>query len=176
MEKKPKNSIITAAYVFACKKEKFNKISKLFEKEKKAFYATMDSYFSSLPDTESTVIFEPTLSDITVEVTKVQKTNVIFDANKVEKALGKKLSRDVIIKRCEVIDIESLVDYLKSCDVDPQIFKSFISITKIVDVNELDRLEEVGKITTEQLDGCYEVKNQNPYYTVKMGKATGESD
>ena len=36
---------------------------------------------------------------------------------------------------------------------------------------ELSRgLEELGKITTEQIKGCYTVKSQSPYFTVSAGK------
>ena len=62
--------------------------------------------------------------------------------------------------------MNALTAYLKECDVDPKIFKSFISVSKSVDVQELDRLEEIGKITAEQVKGCYTIKKQNPYFTV----------
>jgi len=63
-----------------------------------------------------------------------------------------------------------LITYLKECGIDPKVFKSFISVRKTVDTKELDRLEELGMITAEQIKGCYTVKNQNPYFTVNIGK------
>ena len=70
----------------------------------------------------------------------------------------------------------ALVTYLKECGVDPKIFKSFIVTTKSVDTKELDRLEEIGKITTSQVQGCYTVKNQKPYFTVGLRKGKGDND
>ena len=68
-----------------------------------------------------------------------------------------------------------LITYLQECGVDPKIFKSFISVEESVDVKELERLEELGKISKEQLKGCYSVKCQKPYYQVRKGrKVDGE--
>ena len=58
-----------------------------------------------------------------------------LDANKLECALRKSIASKVIEKRYEIIDIEGLVEYLKTCNVDPQIFKSFIDV--IVAFDEL---------------------------------------
>ena len=69
-----------------------------------------------------------------------------------------------------------MIAYLKECNVDPKIFKSFLIVSKTVDTKELDRLDELGKISTEQVKGCYTIKRQKPYFTVgvKRGNDNGE--
>ena len=69
--------------------------------------------------------------------------------------------------------MNGLVTYLKECGISPKVFKSFISVRKTVNTKELDKLEELGKITAEQIKGCYTVKSQNPYFTVNIGKGQG---
>jgi hypothetical protein len=66
--------------------------------------------------------------------------------------------------------MNGLITYLKDCGISPKVFKSFISVRKTVNTKELDRLEELGKITAEQIKGCYTVKSQSPYFTVNVGK------
>lgn len=163
---------------YAQKNTKFKKIQTQFTELKEQFYSDMEDYFSCNDigsegieiDYADELVFAGTLT-----VKKVQKSSVEFDANKLEKALSKEFS-DVIIKKHEITDMTGLVTYLKECGCDPKIFKSFIQTTKSVDTKELDRLEEIGKITTAQVKGCYEVKPQKPYFTVTVKKGQGDKD
>lgn len=87
------------------------------------------------------------------------------------------MCKDVIDKSYTITDINRLIVYLKSCGVDPKVFKSFINVTKTVDEKKLDKLADLGLISKEQLEGCYTLKRQKPYFTVKMkrGKHDEES-
>lgn len=160
------------------KNTRFKKIQTQFTELKEQFYSDMEDYFSCNDidsegieiDYADEFVFAGTLT-----VKKVQKSSVEFDADKLEKALGKEFS-DIIIKRHEITDIQGLMVYLKECGCDPKIFKSFIQTIKSVDTKELDRLEEIGKITTAQVKGCYEVKPQKPYFTVTTKKGQGDKD
>ena len=109
-----------------------------------------------------------------IAVTRIQNSKVEFNPDKLEKALGKQLASNVVHKRYEITDMNGLTAYLRSCNVDPKIFKSFLSVSKIVDTKELDRLEELGKITTKQVEGCYTIKKQNAYFTVNVTKGQEE--
>jgi hypothetical protein len=106
-------------------------------------------------------------------VTRIQSSKVEFNPDKLERVLGKELSRDVIQKHYEIVDMAGLISYLQGYGINPKVFKSFISIRKSVNTKELDRLESLGKITAEQVKGCYTVKSQNPYFTVNIGKGQG---
>ena len=113
-----------------------------------------------------------------VRVNRIQKISVDFDAVKLENVLSKQLRKQVIIKRYEIIDYDGLVKYLKDCGVNTKIFKQFLNVSKTVDVQELERLEELGKITKEQIQNCYTTKRQKPYFTVKVkkGNSYGEQE
>ena len=139
-----------------------------FEDVKEQFYKDMDEYFDSQKlDGENSVVFEyPMLGGSALKVTRVQRASVEFKVAKLEKVLPKDIAKKVITKRYEVANMEGLISYLKKCNVDPQIFKSFLSITNNVDEKEMDKLEELGEICIRQIKGCYTVKKSNPYYTV----------
>ena len=139
-----------------------------FEDIKRKFYKDMDDYFESqkMAD-ESSIVFEfPTLGGSALKVTRVQRATVEFKVDKLEKALPKDVAKKAIVKKYEVANMQGLISYLKECNVDPKKFKSFLSVTKYVDTKEMDKLEELGKISVEQIKGCYTVKKSNPYYTV----------
>lgn len=164
---------------YAQKNTKFKKIQTQFAELKEEFYTNMEDYFSCNnvdPNEGITLEYDDELVyEGKLVVKKVQKSSIEFDANKLERALGKELSQDIILKRHEVTDMPGLVTYLKECGCDPKVFKAFIQTTKVVDTKELDRLEEIGKVTIEQAAGCYEVKPQKPYFTVNVVKR-GQGD
>lgn len=151
-------------------KETFDAIEKEFKKEKDKFNGEIEEYFKLFPGKKSISFdFEQIESNFKLNVTRVQKASIEFDEDKLEKAIGK-YSKDVILKRYEITDIFGLIAYLKSCGVDPNIFKSFLEVHKTVDTKALDLLEEKGKISSKDIDGCYEVKQSKPYFIVKKGK------
>ena len=139
-----------------------------FEEVKKNFYTLMEDYFEANEICNKTWFPTDTFDDSTLFVTRVQKSIVDFDVTKLEKALGKAISKDVIDKDYQITDFEGLIAYLKSCGVKPKEFKKFIKVNKSVNTKKLDNLEELGKITVDQLEGCYTVRKQNPYFKVVL--------
>ena len=105
--------------------------------------------------------------DETIVVNRVQKTSVKFDAEKLERTLNKDIAVQVIQKAYCVEDMEGLVEYLRACGVSAKVFKSFIRVDRSVDQDALERLVESGEIAMEDLDGCYELVQAKPYFTVK---------
>ena len=110
----------------------------------------------------------------TIVVNRIQKSSVRFDADKVEKALGKDVASQVIRKTYFIDDMEGLVEYLKACGVDGKTFKSFVRVEKTVDQDELDRLENCGVFSMDDIEGCYELVQSKPYFTVKVGSDHAE--
>ena len=148
---------------------------------KQEFNDKMERYFRQENIRKSLDIsyFEESNSDIEdIRVNRIQKVSIDFDAVKLENVLSKQLSKQIIVKKYEIIDYDGLVRYLKDCEVNPKIFKSFLSVSKTVDIQELERLEELGKITKEQIQDCYTTKRQKPYFTVKVkrGNSYGEQE
>ena len=156
---------------FFQKQKRFKQIQTRFCEIKADFYNDMEDYFKYNNIDGKLTIECNELADVqSFVVTRIQSSRVEFNPDKLEKALGKELSRDVIQKHYEIVDMNGLVTYLKECGIDPKVFKSFVSVRKTVNTKELDKLEELGKITAEQIKGCYTVKSQSPYFTVNIGK------
>ena len=150
----------------------FKNMEENFKNVKIKFYEDMDEYFESgrLEDDGSAIFNYPDIGGGGLKVTRIQRTNVEFDVDKLERVLSKEIAKKVITKKYEVINMEGLISYLKKCNVDPQVFKEFLNVTKFVDTKEMDKLEELGKISINQIRGCYSVKKSNPYYTVSEMK------
>ena len=156
---------------FFQKQKRFKQIQTQFCEIKADFYNDMEDYFKYNNIDGKLTIECNELADVqSFVVTRIQSSRVEFNPDKLEKALGKELSRDVIQKHYEIVDMNGLVTYLKECGINPKVFKSFVSVRKTVNTKELDKLEELGKITAEQIKGCYTVKSQSPYFTVNIGK------
>lgn len=159
---------------FFQKKKRFEQIQTRFCEIKADFYSDMEDYFKHNSIDGKLTIDSGEFDGVeSLVVTRIQSSRVEFNPDKLEKVLGKELSRDVIQKHYEIVDMNGLVTYLKECGINPKVFKSFISVRKTVNTKELDRLEELGKITAEQIKGCYTVKSQSPYFTVNVGKGQG---
>lgn len=104
---------------------------------------------------------------IAYKVKKVIKNRVSYDADKVEKAIGKELASEIIEKEYTVNDMVGLTSYLKECGVDPKVFKEFIDVTKKVNTSNLEQAYQLGKIDMQDLRGCYDVELISYYIDVK---------
>ena len=166
------------AFDFFEEQKKFKQAQSEFDETKRRFYSEMEKFFETEQINKSCSFLsdEGVLSKGELEVNRIQKSSVVFDSEKLEKVLSKEICKNVIQKKYEVVDMQGLITYLRECNVDPKTFKSFLSISKTVNIKELERLEEIGKITLEQLKGCYTVKNQNPYFTVSFKNWNGENE
>lgn len=146
-----------------------------YERSKRSCIRVISEYFSDKGTDEIRFRFRDSVNTQPVVVKKIQRVNVKFDADELEKVLPRKISRSVISKRYEINDFFGLVNYLKMCGVDPKVFKAFIDVEKTVNAEELERLEEIGEIDRESIEGCFTTEYGNPYYTVKQQKG-GDTD
>lgn len=174
--RKPNENVIKQSVLkYFQKKKEFELATSQFEESKEQFYSDMEGYFNDEGITSKEFDVSDELDCVSLLVTRAQTSKVTFNVNKLKKALGD-VSADVINKRYEIADIRGLIAYLKECGVDPKVFKSFLTISESVNEKELDRLFDVGKITKEQVTGCYTVKLNKPYFTVRAGKGRTEND
>ena len=164
-----------AVLTFSRTQNKFNHMKTKFDKIKDDFYEDMEDYFKCNEICGKMVMdWNDAVDGVKrITVTRVQNTKIEFDTDKLEKVLGKELSRTVITKHYEIIDMDNLIMYLKDYGINPKTFKKFITTKKTVNIKELDKLEELGKITAKQIKGCYTTKTQDPYFKVKIGRGKG---
>lgn len=170
-------------------------VRKLYElqQEKKAFdeyyrdvrnkeqLSISNFMFSNLEKGENT--FDITLdSGVTyykenkkLKVTKVRTKKVTWILEKLKEKLPLKKQKHVITKMYTINDFKGLVEYLKTCGVEPKKFKKYIDVQEEVNEAELNRLYEVGKISRKEIDGCYTVEMGEPYIKITEKKQEHET-
>lgn len=155
---------------------KFKEAEKVMNGLKERFNLAMLAYFIDNVE-ENSMTFEGKFVggddaglSASVTVTKVTRTKIIWDVQKLTKAVGKKLAKKVIKKTYKVNDMQGLTAYLKECGVDPLVFKSFITVDSKVDEDAIDRLEALGKIDGEKIEACCSVEMSDPYFRIAVKK------
>ena len=145
-----------------------------YDKKKKQFYQYLDN-FSKKSGTKFDSGFRYTFYNSGVEkyatIKKVQSVQMIFDAEKLEKRIPKKVAEKVIRKKVVVSKIKEFIDYLKYLEADPEIIKSYLSVEKEVDKKSLENECELGNIALETLEGCYDTKTISEYYKITEKEA-----
>jgi hypothetical protein len=178
-KKKPnytKEQFIPFVKEFINEQKEFKERQERFNTIKQLFYSDAEELFN-YEGIDKLVIDNEDLEGNELVVNKIQKTSIVFDIDALENNLSKEMCKDVIDKSYTITDINRLIIYLKSCGVDPKVFKSFLNVTKTVDEKKFDKLADLGLIRKEQFEGCYTLKCKKPYFTVKMkrGKHDEES-
>ena len=139
------------------------------EVRKKEQLAISNFMFSNLPKDENS--FEIELDEglnhytnhVRLNVTRVRLKKVIWNPEKLKEKLSKKLYKDVTEKTYTVNDMAGLVEYLKTCGVNPKKFKQYIDVDESINDSEINRLYDTGKISMEDVSGCYDIKYGEPY-------------
>lgn len=167
-----------AAWEFFHQKEEFDQSQKEFDEHKKTFYKIMDEYFAKIISghinngcsSKSVKFNNDGFAGGQLVVKKVEKTSIEWDAEKLERKVEKSVAKQIIKKQYRISDMRGLIGYLKGCGVDPVIFKQFLVIDKTVDEKAIDRLGDTGQLSVNQINGCYTVKTQKPYFTTQVKK------
>lgn len=159
-----------SAWNYYRKKRKFEEVKQKYEQIKAEFEMAMLELTDAMDS--KNVSFKPDkLSNgERLVVRKVEKTSIEWDADKLESKLPKSVAKKVIKKQYRITDMQGLIEYLKACNVNPQIFKKYIAIERTVDVKAVDQLGELGEISVQQISGCYVVKCHKPYFTLSVKK------
>lgn len=163
------------AFSFYQEIQKFQQVKSDFEKTKKKVNALFEEYFQAC-GTKKMVFDNPeddSLQGGMITVTRVQNTKIHWDLKKLKENISRKVFNQVVTKSYTIIDFNGLVEYLKSCGVDPRVFKKYISVDCKVNESEIDRLSEIGEISQSDIDGCYKISKSNPYFKYSY-KASGD--
>ena len=154
--------------------DRFKKIKSEYEERKKKLQVDIKNFM--YVNGFERFKFESGLDN--VNVSKVCRRSVIWDVDKLEDRLkenfDKEMANEIIVKRYFVNNMEGLTKYLKSIGADPKKFKQFISTEKSVDTDALNRLSDDKEISMEDVAGCYEVKESEPY--LKIDISTSEEE
>lgn len=159
-----------AVRAFFKRHEKYKAIESQYKALQAEFTEAMDEYFGSLSAGRKNALFEDIDGDL-IQVSKVERTTIEWLPEKLRKRVTLPVWRKLVRKHYEVTDMPGLIQYLKSCGVDPNIFKAFINVTETVDEKAIERLGDLGELTPHNIAGCYLVHTSKPYYKLKRKSA-----
>ena len=145
----------------------FSDIKKAFDQFKKSFEEEMELVFAESKTDSVSFSVDSDYKDELFVVKKRRRTYIKWNFQKLAKNLGNKLFKQVVNKKYIVNDMLGLIEYLKSCNVDPNIFKKYIDVEYSLNEAELDNLELLGKVKAEQLEGCFNLSFSKPWYSVE---------
>lgn len=152
---------------FYNKQREFSDIKKAFDQFKKSFEEEMELIFAESKTDSVSFSIGSDYKDELFVVKKRCRTYIKWNFQKLAKNLGNKLFKQVVNKKYIVNDMLGLIEYLKSCNVDPNIFKKYIDVEYSLNEAELDNLELLGKVKAEQLEGCFNLSFSKPWYSVE---------
>lgn len=138
-----------------------------FAQAKNKFSKAADVYFELKGDNASERI---NLTNNSVIVSQVRKVDIQWDLSKLKKTLSKQTYKEVINKSYEIIDFKGLSKYLKEFGVDPEVFRTFLSVSEKVDEKTLDQKEQLGEVNFEELKNnkCFSTICQKSYYQLRI--------
>lgn len=108
----------------------------------------------------------------TVTATQITSTSIVWNIPILKRVLGKKLAKQCVSKKYEIVNFPGMVEYLKSLGAKPDEFSKFLNVVESVNEKQLDKLSDLGVIALDDMRECYTVKKSTPYFkiTVKSGE------
>lgn len=153
---------------FYNKQREFSDTKKAFDQLKKSFEKEMELVFAeSGTDSVSFSVGSDDCKDELFVVKRRCRTYIKWNFQKLAENLGNKLFRQVVNKKYIINNMSGLIEYLKDCNVDPNVFKKYIDVEYSLNEAELDNLELLGKVKSEQLEGCFNLSFSKPWYSVE---------
>lgn len=172
MRREKKSSIddkVTFGQVLELYKEeqRFKAIKQAYEEKKKKLSTEIRNYMYS----KGYSSFDFRSREFgNVKVNKVVRKTIKWDVDKLKKKLPIELLAEIIEREYHIVDMPGLVKYLKSCGVNPKKFKQYISVEEKVNQQAINELSEIGDITAQDIEGCYELKQAEGYLTINAKK------
>lgn len=162
-----------SAWNYFDKLQKYRAVKAKFDAIKEEFESEMESLFHDRSN-NSVTITNHNMADSepnVLKVTRVEKTSIRWDIGKLKKRLPQDVFKKVVRKEYRIVGMPQLIKYLKSCGVDPEVFKQHIVVDESVDQDAIGRMGELGYIQAHRISGCYVVDCAKPYFKVSLVKA-----
>lgn len=106
--------------------------------------------------------------DISCKVVRTSK--IIFDVQSVIQKIGKKRSSKFIDSDIRIINMDGMAELMKAHGVPFSEFKKLVSVSKSVNLSKLETMNQLGEVSQEELEGCYEIKHDRQYVKVSAMK------
>lgn len=103
---------------------------------------------------------------IKFSVSDVKQRKVVWLIDVLKQKLPKCVLKYVIRKTYTVNDWDGFKDYMKALGADPKVLISYFDVKEEVDEQALDEAQEQEAITAEDVEGCYEIKENEGYVRI----------
>ena len=87
-----------------------------------------------------------------------ENTKIEYNVDAILEKIDEELTTQFVKKEREVVDWGGFVKFLKGQGINSKELRRFISVRKKVDEDKLKKLYDLGKLSIEDLSGCYEAK------------------
>lgn len=150
-------------------KENFDYAKEYYDTVRKKENVVISNYiFSELP--KGSKSFDIELDDgerfykdkKTFSVCTYRRTTVTWLIDKLKETFPKKTFNKFVDKTYTINNMPGLIEYLKTCNVDPAVFKMFVDVECTVNKEKLDNLYNLGEVTKKQLRDCYIIEYGDP--------------
>lgn len=102
-----------------------------------------------------------------LSIKRQRRAVITWDIEKVKKRVSKSVFKKIAKQTYTINDIEGLIEYLKTCRVDPKRFKQYIDKTEEIDTKALDDAYELGMLERNDIKGCYKIEYGEPYIRMR---------
>lgn len=184
MQKQITQSDIEQATIeFVLAKADKDAVTQNFDRVKKNYYAFMDKAFDSGMYGDATSIefndqldSDTGVKDMLFKATRVVQTHVTWDPKALKKKLPDEFVSDVIKRQRDLVDLQGLVNYMRSLGGNAKKFWSFFNTAEYVDTDLLDQLFDLGEIEMDDVSGCYSVTTKPSQYRVTSKEIMHDDD
>ncbi len=101
-----------------------------------------------------------------LECKMVTPVSVEFIPEELEKRLGKEAAEEFVDKEVVIENWNEFMEYMKELGANPKKIKKLISVRKTVNKKALENAEKLGKISVEDLKGCYKTTKKSSYLKI----------
>lgn len=100
---------------------------------------------------------------IVLMVNRIQSQKIIWSLDNLRKKVSKSLFKTFVDKTYTINNPKAFMTYMKQLGADPKKVKSFIQINEELNESALNELYETGKLTLDDVEGCYTIKVNEPF-------------
>ena len=145
---------------------KINKDFKSYEEEYKSRKEELTGIIKQYAKEKRVDDFYISLKDTMLKVKPIVNKKIIWNFDELHKKVDKSLLKQFIEKEYIIEDFDGLVEYLKSCGVNPKKFKNYLTVKETVNKKNLDNLSDLGEITEQDIKGCYTIEITSGYVKI----------
>lgn len=102
-------------------------------------------------------------SPVVLTVNRIQSQKIIWSLDNLRKKVSKNLFKTFVDKTYTINNPKAFMTYMKQLGADPKKVKSFIQINEELNEASLNELYETGKLTLDDVEGCYTIKVNEPF-------------